>query len=367
MEGKQNGRYAYVAPYYGQAKQVAWDYLKASTRGLGVKVSETELRVDFMHGARIRLYGADNPDAMRGIYLDGVVMDEMADMRPNVWSQIISPTLADRAGWAVFIGTPKGRNEFCEIYETAKRDPEWLSIMLKASETGILPPEELARQRTLMSEDEYAQEYECSFEAAIKGAYYGRLMTQAEGEGRITRVPHDPSVQVETWWDLGVGDSTAIWFVQRVNMEIRLIDYYEATGEGLPHYVTMLSRKPYVYSRHIAPHDIAVRELGTGKSRREMASALGLEFDVAPMLPVADGIEAVRMMLPRCWFDAEKCAPGIEAVKQYRADYNDKMRDFKDKPMHDWTSHGCDALRYGAVMAAPIKSAPIRYHALPIV
>jgi hypothetical protein len=234
--------------------------------------------------------------------------------------------------------------------------------VLRASETGILPDDELADARKTMSEDQFQQEYECSFEAAVPGAYYGKLMRAAVDEKRVTRVPYDPAMQVETWWDLGVGDSTVIWFAQRSPAgEVRLIDYHETQGEGLPAFVKLLASKPYNYSRHIAPHDIEVRELGTGRSRREMADELGVRFDVAPKLTVEDGIEAVRMMLPRCWFDEEKCAPGIDALKWYQAEYNDKMRTFRVTPRHDWASHAADAFRYGAVMRDPAKWAPIKY------
>lgn len=368
FEGKEAARYAYIAPLYSQAKQVAWDYLTAFTAPLGAQINQSELRVDLPFGARIRLYGADNPDALRGLYFDGVILDEYADMRPSVWPTVVRPALADRKGWATFIGTPKGRNDFCKLYEQAADDPKWMRFMLKASETGILAPDELADARRSMSEDTFQQEFECSFEAAIAGAYYGKLMREAEEQGRITRVPYDPALQVETWWDLGIGDPTAIWFAQRLGSgEIRLIEYHETTDLGLPALRRVLADRPYNYSRHIAPHDIAVRELGTGKSRLEMAAELGLEFEVAPRLGVEDGIEAARMMLPRCWFDRDACAAGLEALRQYRADYNDKMRTFKPAPLHDWTSHGADAFRMGAIAQPPMSSRPLEYRMEPIV
>ena len=360
---KPNGRYAYVAPTYAQAKDIAWNYLKQYTAPIpNIKLSDSELHVTMPNGARIRLYGAENYDRMRGIYLDGCVLDEYALFDPRAWPEVIRPALSDRRGWAVFLGTPKGQNAFYETWRDGQRDEAWFTLMLKASETGILGDEELADARKTMSEDQFAQEYECSFEAAVPGAYYGKLMRQAEEDKRITRVPYDPMMPVETWWDLGVGDSTVIWFAQRSpGGEVRLIDYHETHGEGLPAFVKLLNAKPYNYSRHVAPHDIEVRELGTGRSRREMADELGLRFDVAPKLTVEDGIEAVRMLLPRCWFDADKCQPGIDALKWYQAEYNDKMRTFKAKPLHDWASHAADACRYGAVMREPAKFAPIRY------
>lgn len=338
-------RFAYIAPYFSQAKDVAWEYLKHFTAPLGVTPNETELRVDLPNGGRVRLYGADNYERLRGLYLDGVVLDEYGDMDPRVWPEVIRATLTDRKGWATFIGTPKGRNHFCETWEKAERDKDWLALMLRASETGLVDEAELADARKSMSEDQYAQEYECSFEAAIVGAYYGKLMADAKAENRITRVPYDPSAQVHTGWDLGIGDSTSIWFGQVVGREIHLIDYYESSGVGLDHYAKVLREKPYVYGEHLVPHDAGARELGTGKTRQETLEGLGIRTTVLPMQAVDDGINAVRMLIPRTWFDAEKCARGIECLRQYRREFDDKRKAFRDRPLHDWTSHGADALR----------------------
>ena len=241
---RQRPRYAYIAPLYRQAKQVAWDYLKHYTAPIPDRaVNETELRVDLPNGARIQLYGADNPDSLRGIYLDGAVLDEYAQMSPHLWGEVIRPALADREGWAIFIGTPKGHNEFWRKYRAARADPDWYAALFPASETGILPGAELDAARRDMTEEEYEQEFECSFEAAIRGAYYGRAMAEAQRAGRIRAVPHDPSLPVDTAWDLGVGDPTAIWFVQLAGAEIHLLDYYEAAGEGLDHYARVLQAK----------------------------------------------------------------------------------------------------------------------------
>ncbi len=189
-----------------------------------------------------------------------------------------------------------------------------------------------------------------AFQAGIDGAYYSRQMAQARDEQRITKVPYSPALPVETWWDLGVRDSMAIWFVQRHGAQIRVVDYYEMSGEGLPHYATVLRERGYIYDRHIAPHDIVVTELGTGASRLETARNLGIIFDVAPMTGVADGIEAVRNTLPKCWFDAEKCDRGIKCLDSYKKEWDDKLGRWKDKPLHNWASHGADAFRTGAGM-----------------
>ena len=345
---KPDGRFAYIAPTYTQAKDVAWLYLKRFSAGIPeVEHRESDLSVILPNGARIRLYGAETYDRMRGLYFDGVVLDEVADMDPRAWPEVIRPALADRRGWAAFIGTPKGRNDFWTLWNNAQGDPDWFTLKLPASESGLLDAEELAGMRKILSEDAYQQELECSFDASVVGSYYGRLLDTAQEEGRIGGVPYDPAVTVETWWDLGVGDSTAIWFVQRAGREIHVIDHYEMTGEGLHHYAKVLASKPYIYGRHIAPHDIAVRELGTGRSRLEIAAELGVKFDVAPRLPVDDGINSVRMTLPKCWFDATKCKAGLEALRMYRKDFDDRLKVFRDKPKHDWTSHSADAFRTG--------------------
>ena len=219
-------RFGYVAPLYSQAKDVAWEYVKFYSRGLGGSINETELRVDLPNGARVRLYGADNPDRLRGVYFDGVILDEFADMRPSVWGEVVRPMLADRQGWACFIGTPHGHNEFFEKWQEAQASPDWFAVMLKASETGILTPGELADARKTMSEDQFLQEFECSFEAAIQGAYFKTQMRTMREEGRLGVVPFDSSRPVNTFWDIGKTDSTAVWFHQsRGNMH-HLIDYY---------------------------------------------------------------------------------------------------------------------------------------------
>jgi phage terminase large subunit len=352
--GRERPRYAYIAPYRNQAKQISWDYLQAHLRPIpGVLFNQAELRADLPNGSRITVYGADNPDSMRGLYFDGVVFDEFAQMPARLWSEIIRPALADRKGWAVWIGTPMGRNSFFEIYEYARTtsDPEWFAAMYKASETGILDPAELdSMRREMADEDRYQQELECSFQAAVIGAYYGPQMREAEEGNRVTRVPAEPHVKVTTAWDLGIGDSTAIWFCQRVGKEIRLIDYYEASGVGLEHYAKILQERGYVYGEHLLPHDVRVKELGTGVSRLDTLDKLGLRnVRVIPQLDVADGISAVRGLLPRCWFDTDKTKRGRDALAQYRREYDDRLKAFKSRPLHDWCSHAADAMRYLAV------------------
>ncbi|OFW84190.1 MAG: hypothetical protein A2018_06725 [Alphaproteobacteria bacterium GWF2_58_20] len=343
--------FGYVAPFRNQAKSIAWDYLKSYTRALpGVKYNESELRCELPGNRNIQLFGADNADALRGLYLDGVVMDEYAQMNPRVWPEIIRPMLADRMGWAIFIGTPRGRNGFWMLYEKARQGNDWLAATFRASETGVIAAGELAALREGMSEDQYAQELECSFDAAIPGAYYGRLMGQADRDGRIGKVPHDESRLVHTAWDIGVGDATSIWFFQlAAGGWLYVIDYYENTGEGLDHYAAVLREKPYRYGRHIAPHDAAVREWGSGRTRLETAQSMGLRFVMAPRASLEDGINAARMTLPKCRFDEESCHDGIEALRQYQQVWDGGRKCFRNTPLHDWTSHAADAFRYLAL------------------
>ncbi len=339
-------RMAYVAPYTSQAKDLAWGYLRQYTAPIpGVKVSVSELRVDLPNGGRVRLYGADNYNRLRGIYLDGVVLDEYADMDPRAWTEVIRPALADREGWAAFIGTPKGRNGFWEIYEKAQASPDWFALRLKASQTGLISAGELAALRSELSSDEYAREMETSFDAAVQGAYYAEALNQAEAEGRVRSAPHDPAAEVHAAFDLGIGDATAIWLAQFVGREIRLIDYVENNGVALDWYARALRERPYLYAPLILPHDARARELGTGKSRIEMLEAMGFAVRLAPRLPVNDGIAAVRRLLPRTWIDAARCEAGLRALRDYRENVDPKRR-ISLGPLHDWTSHPADALRY---------------------
>lgn len=343
-------RYAYMAPTYRQAKNVAWDYLKQFAGEIpGVRFHETELRCDLPTGARISLLGAENPDSLRGIYLDGCVMDEVAQMPENVFPEVIRPALSDRKGWAVFVGTPMGHNAFFDLYEQARSSDDWLTAVYRASETGLLDDEELDAARAMMSADQYAQEFECSWNANVPGSIYGKELEASVEAGRICNVPYDPSVPVDTWFDLGIGDSTAVWFTQSVGRAIHVIDFYENRNEGLPHYCHVLNSKGYLYGTHNAPHDIEVRELGSGKSRRETAYDLGLNFRVVPKLPLEDGIHAAQMIIPRCWFDRDACKVGLEALRHYHRAYNERTRSFRSSPVHDWSSHAADAWRYFAV------------------
>lgn len=365
---KPEGRFAYIAPHYNQAKDVAWTYVK---RFAGVvpdaEFNEAELRCDLPNGSRIRLYGADNPDRLRGIYLDGVILDEYADMKPSIWGEVVRPLLSDRRGWACWIGTPKGRNGFWQVFEQAQQSQGWFHLMLKASQTGLLAQEELDDARRSMTEEQYQQEFECSFEAAIQGAYYAKELKAAEDEGRIAGVPYDPSHQVHVAWDLGIGDATSLVFCQQIGKEWRIINFYESSGVGLDHYVKVLNSKQYNYGSMILPHDAAAKELGTGKSRVEVLESLGVRnITVLKASKVEDGINAVRMTMPMMWFDKDKCRGLLEALRQYRTEFDEKRKTFKPTPLHDWTSHAADAMRYlcvGLEHSKPQQWKPLDYGA----
>lgn len=360
---KPNPRAAYVAPLYKQAKDVAWSYLKEFTRVIpGAEANESELRVDLPNGGRVRLYGADNPDGMRGIYLDDCVLDEFADMRPRVLPEIIRPALSDRKGSLTIIGTPRGHNDFYDVYEAAKDDPDWYALRLKASETGLVDAEELAASRKLMTPEQYDQEFECSFNAAIAGAYWGKEMAAAEEAGRIGRVSIDQTADVLTAWDLGVRDATAIWFFQILAGGINVVDFYEASGVGLDHYSQVVREKAELGGYRLGvchvPHDAKVKEWGSGRTRIEQMEALGLRPVLVPDHRLNDGIAAARETLARVRFDATRCKDGIEALKQYRAEYDEERKVLKPTPRHDWTSHAADAFRYLA-MGWQVENKPV--------
>lgn len=365
LNDKETPRYAYIAPTYGQAKRVAWDYLVKYTDPLGGTNNISELRVDFW-GRRIQLYGSDNPDSLRGQFFDGVIIDEVGDQNPKIWTDIVRPALTDRKGWCLFIGTPKGHNHFKELRDRAEKEDGWGLLEFKASETGVVDDTELKAAKNEMGEDKYRQEFECSFDAAVEGSYYGQILNELEEKKHMQEIPREELSRTFTAWDLGMGDSTSIWVAQLVGTEVRLLDYYENHGVGLDHYVKWIRDNDYEKAEHILPHDVRVRELGTGKSRMEMLEEAGLEIKIAPRMSLDDGIQAVRRLLPRCWFNVPKVQIGLNCLRNYRRDYDEKRKIFYERPLHDWSSHGSDSFRYLALgldeghstWSKPINKAP---------
>ena len=347
MHPLPNPRFAYVAPTYKQAKSIAWDYIKQFTAKIpGTKYNESELRCDFINGARISLLSSENPDSIRGIYLDGCIIDEAAQINPSLIDEVVTPALSDRKGFMVMCGTPKGMNNiFYDYYNKAQADDKWFLYKAKASQTKIVDQEELDAALSVMGKAKYDQEFECSFIGNISGSIYGDIVQELDDNGQIGSVPYDPAYPVSTAIDLGFNDSTSIIFFQKVNHSIHLIDYYENNNQALPHYVQVLKEKPYVYETHYAPHDLDQTEFSTGKTRREVFYQLGIKFRTAPRILLEDGIHAVKMILPRCKIDSDNCKKLLVALRHYHRKYSDKDRTFKSKPVHDFSSHPMDALR----------------------
>lgn len=356
VENKENGRYFYISPYLAQSKSIAWDYLVRYSQPVLSKSNQSELWVELINGSRIRLFGADNENALRGNYCDGIVLDEYADIRPRVWGEIIRPLLADRNGlnghktWAVFIGTPKGHNAFYDIYHNATKDSDWYVKVLRASQTGLLEKSELDDAAKMMTQDQYLQEFECDFESAILGAFYGKEMRQLTDQGRIRDIEYDPMFPVHTAWDLGYSDDTAIWWFQVVHGEIRMLDYHSSNGQPVAFYAGIIASREkergYNYGTHYLPHDARAKTLASNKSIIEQLSdKIPLKcLKIVPSLSLQDGIQATRLALTRAWFD-HKCEDGIECLRQYQREYDEDKKVFRDKPRHDWTSHGADAFR----------------------
>ena len=350
---RPNPRGAYLAPLYRQAKTIAWQYLKDYSRDIpGTQFNESELRAIYADGSEIRLLGAAEPDSLRGLYLDAVVCDEMAQFSPRAWTEVVRPALADRRGRALLIGTVFGRaNLFYEYFRDADKKDEWYRQLLSVHDTDAISKDELKLLKQDMDDGEWQQEMECNWDAAVKGSFYGQLMNAVEKDGRVTRVPHDPDLPVHTAWDLGMADSTVITYVQRLATgEIRVIRCEEYQNTGLSEIVQNIASHGYVFGTHVLPHDCKVRELGTGKSRQEILRNLGIQATIAKNVLVQDGIQAVRGMLPRCWFDRDNCFRLVEALKTYRSDYNDERQVFNKAPLHSWESHFADSMRYLALM-----------------
>ena len=346
-----NPRGMYCAPFLKQARSIAWDYLcEFSAEIPGVEIHKGNLSVDYPNGGRITLAGADNIDAHRGIYLDHVVLDEYAQMSPRIWGEVFRPALSDRLGSAVFIGTPKGRgNNFYDVYKRSFDLPDWSNSLITVDDSNLISEQELESARLEMSEDEYAQEFMCSWDASLKGAYWAKELSQCNKDGRITKVSYQEELPVFTACDLGISDAFAVWFFQFVGNEVHFINHKEYVGMGLPEIFREMNKLHYNYGDHVAPHDIQVRELGTGMSRLEVSRKLGVRYKICKNIGVQDGIDAVRMLLKRAWFDSDRCAYGLECLRAYQSEWDDKKRIQSDSPLHNWASHSADAMRYVAV------------------
>ena len=353
------GTYFYFFPTYTQGKKILWqgmdrdgfkfiDHFPKAL--LASKPNDTELKIEYKNGSIFQIIGTDNIDSIVGTNPVGCIFSEYALQNPKAWD-FIRPILAENGGWAVFNYTPRGKNHGFDLYEMARANPNWFVQKLTVDDTGIISKEVIEEERTSgMSDELIQQEYYCSFTAAIMGAYYWKEYDEAEKAGRFTNVPYDPAALVHTVWDLGIRDSMAIGFYQAVGLERRKIDYLEFTGKGLPEAIKLIKEKPYTYGKHFAPHDIQVRELGTGKSRLEVAKELGIEFQIVPNISVQDGIDAGRRFFKKLWADKTNCKDWLRLIPQYTKEYDEDKKIFKDKPLHDWTSHGADEHRYASLV-----------------
>lgn len=347
----EKSRWAFIAPTYRQAKLIAWDIIKNAARPIpGVEFNEVELTVKYPNGSKLSLYGADNPDSLRGLGLWGVVFDEYSQQPSNIFTEVIRPALADHQGYAIWIGTPKGRNEFYRLYNEGKAKENWHSIMLTVDNTQLIPISELEDAKLSMRRDEYQQEWYCSFDAAIKGAVFASEMASMREDGRIGIVPYDKKLLVHTAWDRGVGENLVVGFYQFVYGQLKRIDTWQGQGNyGLPEGIKALQDKPYVYGKHFGPHDIEGTDSSTGKTWKETAKELNFDFEVVPKMPVKDRISIAQLAISHLWVDEKKNEKWIDAMSQYHYGWDEKRGMFLDDPYHDWASHFADEFCYAAV------------------
>jgi len=362
------GLYLYGFPTYAQARKVIWDGMTGAGRRfvdyipqeLIEATNSTEMKITLVNGSILQLVGVDNIDRLVGTNPVGIALSEFPLQDPTAL-ELLRPILAENGGWLLINGTPRGRNHGYTIWRTAKANPKtWLASLLTVDDTRredgspVVTQEAIDEERANgMSEEMVQQEFYCSFDASLHGAYYSKQVAAAYAEGRVCKVPVDCALPVHTAWDLGVGDATAIWFYQTFNREIRIVRYYENTGEGLPYYLGVLNewrqRLGFAYGDHYGPHDLKVREMTSGRTRLEIARSQGLPFVVLKKAGIDEGIDAARRIFSRCWFDEELCAPGLAALAEYTKDWDEKRKVFSDRPRHDWTSHGADGFRYLAM------------------
>jgi len=356
------GTYWHIFPSYAQGAKSVWQetnsegrkYIDYIPKQLIAKKNEKELKITFKNGSIYQIVGSDNPDSLRGAGIKGAVFSEFAEQDPRAWGTI-QPMLLENNGFAMFNFTPKGQNHAYELFKMAQKMPEvWHSEIKTAEETGVFSQEQLEQVKSeILAEgktlDFFNQEFLCSFNNPIEGAYYSKIIDDLDKQGRIGNYPWERQLPVYTFWDLGVGDANTIWFAQFIRNEVRIIDYIEDNNKGLDSYIKEVKDKPYIYADHYAPHDIVIREYTNGKARIETALELGLRFLIAPKLSIDDGHDAVRKILPSCFFNETTTRRGLLALKNYKKEFDNKNNTFKLYPKHDWASHGADAFRYLAV------------------
>jgi hypothetical protein len=349
------GVYYYIFPTYTQGKKALWDtisnegerFLDYIPKELVKSLNSQEMKITLTNGSLIQVVGSDNYDSLMGTNPRGVIFSEYALQDPRAY-MYIRPILTANDGWALFLSTPRGKNHLWELYQISQNSPEWYSIKLTVEDTNHIPLYEIEKERASgeMSDDLIQQEYFCSFTQGVEGSYYAKYLDRMRVKGQIGVVPYEAGFQVHTAWDIGVRDSTAIIFFQVIGQTVRIIDCYEKNKEGLEHYVKVINQKEYTYGRHFAPHDIRVKEFGLGMTRIEKARQLGLNFTMAPNVSVEDGIESVRSSFSKIWVDDKLCSPLLKALENYRQEFDAKRKVYKDYPLHDWSSHFADCMRY---------------------
>lgn len=373
------GTYWHMLPEAAQGRKVIWDGIDRQGRRIidqafpkelrkgGAGGNSNEMKIELYNGSIWQVVGSDNYNSLIGSNPVGIVFSEWSVAKPSSWDYM-RPILAENGGWALFIYTPRGRNHGHQIYSIAKSNPNWFAEILTVNDTKVLPAEVIDDERASgMDESMIEQEYYCSFEGALVGSYYGKILNQLERDGHVGAVPYDQNVPVHTFWDLGHSDDTAIWFAQIVRGEIHLIDCYSNYGVDIQHYVELLRSKPYSYAFwHWIPHDARAKTLAAnGRSTEEQLNEFGIKTRIVGKLAVQDGIQAVRASLPKCWFDEVKTRDGLAALHQYQRMWDEDARMFKETPSHDWSSHFADAFRYMAIAwreeIAPVIKPPPKF------
>ncbi len=362
---QRTGNYWHLLPEYSQARKAIWDAVDphrsmkridiAFPKALRKKTRNDEMFIELKCGSTFQVGGSDRYDSLVGSTPVGISFSEWALSDPQAWAYL-KPILEENDGWALFITTSRGANHAKRMYDAALRSNDWHASLLTPYDTGLIDEISLKRIQQeyidiygeVVGQAMFDQEYMCSFEAAILGAVYGKEMREAREDGRIDSVPYDKAHPVETWWDIGYRDPCAIWFIQRINGWLHAIDYYENNLAGIDHYAKVLQDKGYVYSQHLVPHDAAKGEVGTGRSLVEQAQKLGLNFRKQAQAPLIAGINATRPLIDKMRFDSQRCERGIDALIQYRYEWNENRHTLSPTPLHDWASHGADALRTGA-------------------
>lgn len=349
-------RYGYIAPTRDQAKDIAWQYLTDYSSAIpGVKFNQAELAITYPNKSVVRLYSGDSYERMRGLYFDGVVVDEPADIDPNAWPYVIMPCLSDYSGWATFIGTCKGRNAFYRMFHRALNDENWFVMALKASESGIIPAAELATLRANMTEDAYKQEYECDWTVGIAGAIYAKYVEDARQQGRVGKIPVSGCAPVWTAWDLGAPLNTVVWYFQVMGRTIQLVRCDRGMDETIVQRVARMKKDGINYAGHLFPHDGGAK-MKNGRTLADEAREAGLaNVIVVPPVSAVEGVwwgvNHVQQLFPQLEFaapgsdEADPLMGALDALSCYHVKVDEAGLKVYDEPVHDWSSHTADALR----------------------